>query len=59
MAKDALGNDVTVDGWLSTHLPGDRSLVQVGELDCIFHGMNAEIVVAPLWAASETKPGHT
>lgn len=28
MAKDALGNDVTVDGWLSTHLPGDRSLVQ-------------------------------
>lgn len=29
VAKDALGNDVTVDGWLSTHLPGDRSLVQV------------------------------
>jgi hypothetical protein len=28
-AKDALGNDVTVDGWLATHLPGDRSLVQV------------------------------
>lgn len=28
VAKDALGNDVTLDGWLSTHLPGDRSLVQ-------------------------------
>jgi cytochrome b6-f complex iron-sulfur subunit len=27
-AKDALGDDVTVDGWLSTHQPGDRSLVQ-------------------------------
>ena len=28
VAKDALGDDVTVEGWLSTHLPGDRSLVQ-------------------------------
>ena len=29
VAKDALGDDVTVTKWLSTHLPGDRSLVQV------------------------------
>jgi len=28
-AHDALGADVTVDGWLATHLPGDRSLVEV------------------------------
>jgi cytochrome b6-f complex iron-sulfur subunit len=27
-AKDALGNDITVDSWTSTHQPGDRSLVQ-------------------------------
>merc|ERR1711918_129648 len=27
-AKDALGNDTTVDSWTSTHQPGDRSLVQ-------------------------------
>jgi cytochrome b6-f complex iron-sulfur subunit len=27
-AKDALGDDVTVQGWLSTHQAGDRSLVQ-------------------------------
>mmetsp|Transcript_17447 Transcript_17447/g.50974 ORF Transcript_17447/g.50974 Transcript_17447/m.50974 type:complete len:216 (-) Transcript_17447:296-943(-) len=28
VAKDAIGNDVTFDGWLSTHGPGDRNLVQ-------------------------------
>merc|ERR1711907_855264 len=28
VAKDALGNDVKVDSWLSTHGAGDRSLVQ-------------------------------
>jgi len=28
VAKDALGDDVTVPGWLSTHQAGDRSLVQ-------------------------------
>eukprot|EP00210_Caulerpa_lentillifera_P005213 g4980.t1 len=28
VAKDALGNDVTVEGWTKTHLPGDRSLTQ-------------------------------
>lgn len=29
VARDALGNEVTTAGWISTHLPGDRSLVQV------------------------------
>ncbi|URE28993.1 Protein binding transcription factor zinc ion binding [Musa troglodytarum] len=28
IAKDALGNDVTLDGWLKTHGPGDRTLAQ-------------------------------
>ncbi|RWW44665.1 hypothetical protein BHE74_00049553, partial [Ensete ventricosum] len=28
VAKDALGNDVTIDGWLKTHGPGDRTLAQ-------------------------------
>jgi cytochrome b6-f complex iron-sulfur subunit len=28
VAKDALGNDVTFDGWLKTHQAGDRQLVQ-------------------------------
>lgn len=28
VAKDALGNDVTVESWTKTHLPGDRSLTQ-------------------------------
>lgn len=28
VAKDALGNDVTLDGWLKTHGPGDRTLTQ-------------------------------
>jgi len=27
-AKDALGNDITVEGWTATHNAGDRSLVQ-------------------------------
>jgi cytochrome b6-f complex iron-sulfur subunit len=27
-AKDALGNDVTMSGWLKTHQPGDRTLAQ-------------------------------
>ena len=31
LAKDALGNDVVTAAWLRTHLPGDRSLVQVDE----------------------------
>jgi cytochrome b6-f complex iron-sulfur subunit len=28
IAKDALGNDITVAGWLKTHPPGDRTLSQ-------------------------------
>lgn len=28
IARDALGNEITTAGWTSTHLPGDRSLVQ-------------------------------
>ncbi|KAK7257484.1 hypothetical protein RIF29_31499 [Crotalaria pallida] len=28
VAKDAIGNDVTAEGWLKTHGPGDRTLVQ-------------------------------
>ncbi|CAK9189766.1 unnamed protein product [Sphagnum troendelagicum] len=28
VAKDALGNDITVDGWLKAHTPGDRTLAQ-------------------------------
>eukprot|EP01039_Chlorochromonas_danica_P005671 gene5671-6253_t len=28
IAKDAVGNDVTVEGWKSSHLPGSRELVQ-------------------------------
>lgn len=28
VAKDALGNDVTVEGWKSSHKGGDRELVQ-------------------------------
>lgn len=28
VAKDALGNDVTLDGWLKTHGPGDKTLTQ-------------------------------
>ncbi|CAM9692040.1 unnamed protein product [Chrysoparadoxa australica] len=27
-ARDAVGADVTVDGWLSTHLPGSHALVE-------------------------------
>ena len=27
-AKDALGNDVTMTGWLASHPPGDHSLTQ-------------------------------
>ncbi|OAE31692.1 hypothetical protein AXG93_3384s1660 [Marchantia polymorpha subsp. ruderalis] len=27
-AKDALGNDITLKGWLKTHQPGDRTLAQ-------------------------------
>jgi cytochrome b6-f complex iron-sulfur subunit len=28
IARDAVGQDVTYDGWLSTHLPGSRELVE-------------------------------
>jgi cytochrome b6-f complex iron-sulfur subunit len=28
VAKDALGNDITVKGWLESHPPGDRTLAQ-------------------------------
>ncbi|CAM6077190.1 unnamed protein product [Sphagnum tenellum] len=28
VAKDALGNDITVKGWLDSHSPGDRTLAQ-------------------------------
>merc|ERR1712048_525808 len=28
VAKDAIGDDVTFSGWLGTHKPGDRNLVQ-------------------------------
>lgn len=28
VAKDALGNDVTLTSWLATHKLGDRSLTQ-------------------------------
>jgi hypothetical protein len=28
-ARDALGNDVVIEQWVKTHLPGDRSLVEV------------------------------
>ncbi len=28
VAKDALGNNVKASSWLTTHLPGDRSLAQ-------------------------------
>jgi cytochrome b6-f complex iron-sulfur subunit len=28
VAKDALGNDITVDGWLKAHPSGDRTLAQ-------------------------------
>ncbi len=28
VAKDALGNDITVKGWLESHSPGDRTLAQ-------------------------------
>ncbi|CAM9494810.1 unnamed protein product, partial [Choristocarpus tenellus] len=27
-ARDAVGNDVTVDGWVATHLPGSRELAE-------------------------------
>lgn len=45
MAKDALGNDVTVEGWTSTHLPGDRSLVQVSEFGLYLSCRNAALIV--------------
>jgi cytochrome b6-f complex iron-sulfur subunit len=42
VAKDAIGNDVTVTGWKDTHKAGDRELVQGLKGDATYLILNEE-----------------
>ncbi len=45
-AKDALGNDVSISGWLANHPEGDRSLVQGLKGDPTYLLVNGEAALA-------------
>lgn len=45
VAKDALGNDVTVAGWLATHKAGDHSLTQGLKGDPTYLVVNADNII--------------
>jgi cytochrome b6-f complex iron-sulfur subunit len=46
VAKDALGNDVTISSWTKTHLAGDKSLVQGLKGDPTYLSVKEDLSIA-------------